>query len=284
MYKYSLKFPKGKLVSKPIESKVDTQKKEDEVPNLLEEIMKERKGGPIVLTTLMSQYWDPHIEIKRVELMEHLAGAEGFSAYLTQFPELTVAVMEAVVNISLMGRYIYTGTGIATSDQKRDTAYKHAFFDGPISTDMSAVPVATTYGAPAVEVPANAMKYIGDLRAVLMKNKNWNEAIAKSLWLYGIDGTPFVPAEYVAKYSVNPLPGYLHFHVATKFVHTHNIYIRIAGTPTWDAPIRFDGANFDVHRIPVTPSENLEVMMKGIVDNVETPLPSVILPVTYTGV
>src|ERR1035437_2513880 len=281
MYKITIKG--GKIFSVPVNGIIEMAKKNvDKLFNIINVDMKKKNNGAIVLTSALSKYWDPHNDLLRVELMEHLDATLPLAIYTTAFPELTVGVLTAIHNIAVMGKYVLTGTGIAASDMKRDTAYKHAFFDGPITTDMSAVIVATGYGTIATAVPADAMKYIGDLRTVLMKNKNWNEAIAKALWLYGIDGTPFIPADYVAHYSVHAFPGYLHFHVATKFVHTHNLYIRKAGALIWEPAIRFDGPNYDVHRITTSSPEDLEVMIKGIVDNVETPLFSLITKVTYT--
>jgi len=112
-----------------------------------------------------------------------------------------------------------------------------------------------------------------------MKNKNWTDDIAKDLWLFGSEGT-FNKDTYQATYSVNPFPTYMHFHVGTKFVKTHNLYIRVKGATAWETPIRFDGANFDVTRV-ATAAQNLEVMFKGIIKNVETPMVSKITPVTY---
>ena len=146
---------------------------------------------------------------------------------------------------------------------------------------MTSVPVSAVYEAAAAVVPSNVMHFLRDLRQQLVNHPAWNEGIAKALWLYGTDGT-FDISTYVAHYSVHAFPAYMHFHVSTKNIHTHHIYVRVAGTLVWDAPISFDGANFDLHRVS-TASENLEVMVVGVRNNVETPTASVITPVTYKG-
>jgi hypothetical protein len=144
---------------------------------------------------------------------------------------------------------------------------------------MILVPSAAVYGTVPVIVDADIMAWVGNLRGILMGNVAWTDDIAKDLWLYGTESS-FTPAAYMSNYSVNPFPGYMHFHVNCKFVKTHNVYIRVKGATAWEAPIRFDGPNFDVAR-PGTAAQNLEVMFKGIIKNVETPLVSVIRPVTY---
>src|ERR1035438_9251381 len=181
-----------------------------------------------------------------------------------------------------MADFLITGSQRAETGSKTINSYKSHFFIGPVGTSMVTLPVPAVYGTAPTVVPADFMSYVRSLRNKLMENPKMTDDILKDLMLYGTD-VSFDPATYVAVYSVHAFTGYLHFHVSTKNVHEHNIYIRKAGTTVWDAPIRFTGANFDVHRVPTTSPENLEVMIKGIINNVETSEPSVIRKVTYNA-
>jgi hypothetical protein len=275
---------RGNRKSAPPEINVDScEKILDYVRNL--PWFKNKRTCMFILSIVLVKSWEPKDEAGRLALMQHLDDTLSLPVYTTAFPELTAGpggVLETIHNIRLMGEYLVGGSGVGESDAKKVNSYKHSFFSGPVGASMALVPTATTYGVVPTIVPADAMGYIRTLRGILMRNKNWSDDIAKALWLYGTDGPSFDPATYVAHYSVHAFPGYMHFHVSTKNVHSHLIYIRKVGTLTWDAPIRFDGANWDVHRISTSSPENLEVMVMGFYDNAETVLQSVITPVTYT--
>ena len=235
-----------------------------------------------VMSTILVKYWDPNTESGRQALWQHLDGTEGFAAYVgSDFPELSVEVLAMVHKIRLMVDYIMNGSGVGDSNLRTVNSYKHSLFEGPVTVDMSTIPVGSNFGAlPTSVVEAGIMTYLSTLRTLLTKNSHWTEAIAKALWLYGTDGT-FDPDAYDPHYSVHAFTGYLHIHVSTKNVHVHHVYIRVAGSLTWEAPIQFTGANFDLHRTIGTNPQNLEVMLIGVINNVETPTASVITPVTY---
>ena len=248
-------------------------------------INEESKRGKIII--LMSTHlvsWDPKTEQGRLAIFKNLD--DKLITYVgTTFPEITMGaggVIETIHAGYQMANFLITGSQRSESGSKTINSYKTHFFDGPAGTSMISVPVPAVYGTAPAVVEADFMGYVRSFRTKLMENPAMTDDILKDLMLYGTDVT-FDPTTYVSVYSVHPFPGYLHFHVSTKNVHTHNIYIRKAGTTVWDAPIRFDGANFDVHRVPTTSPENLEVMIKGIINNVETAMLSVIRPVTYNA-
>jgi hypothetical protein len=248
-------------------------------------INEEPKNGRImVLMSTHLESWDPKTEGGRLAIFKNLD--QKLITYVgINFPEITTGVGGVIPTIHagyLMADFLITGSQRSESGSKTINSYKLHFFDGPEGTSMVTVPVPAVYGTAPAVVPADFMGYVRSLRTKLMENPNMTDDILKDLMLYGTDVT-FDPTTYVAVYSVHPFPGYMHFHVSTKNVKTHNIYIRKAGTTTWDAPIRFDGANFDVHRVPTTSPENLEVMLKGIINNIETAMLSVIRPVTYNA-
>jgi len=211
-----------------------------------------------------------------------LDGVEGFSAYVgTDFPELTVGVIANVHKIRLMLDYVMNGSSVDASNSQTVNSYKHSLFEGPVTVPMTSIPVGADFGTiPTSVVEAGIMAYLSTLRTLLMQNPNWTEAISKALWLYGTDGS-FDPDAYIPNYSVHPFTGYMHIHVSTKRVHVHNVYLRQMGTTTWDAPIQFTGANFDLHKITGTNPQNLDVMLKGVINNVETPGESLITTIVY---
>ena len=275
----TFEIKKGKVVSIVQESKND-----DFEESLLALFREERRKNRkiIVLTTAYIINWDPRTDGGRVALLKHLNENLPLSTYTSLFPELTLAVLADINKRYLMADYINKASDNANSAAHSVNDYKRALFDGPATVSMTTVSIPAVYGVAPVVVPADIMDYVSNLRGLLMKNPNWTDAIAKALWLYGTDAT-FDKDTYQAHFSVNPFPGYLHLHVSTKHVKTHNIYIRKVGVTAWDTPIRFDGANFDVHRPPASAPENLEVMVRGIINNVETPLLSAILPVPYNA-
>ena len=281
-----LKIVNGKTVSEPRIFKKDSNREKINVNEIIKEIENDFLHGKIIvgLAVVKVHYWDPKTEPGRLALIDHLDTKLHTTEYTTLFPvELTTAVLSNLHKMNLMANYICTGSNNAVSDQKKFNSYKHNLLDGPNGTDMTTIPVPTDDGAAPLVVEANIMENIGLLRDSLMLNPNWNDTVAKDLWLYGTDGEAFDKELYVAKYSAHPFPGYIHIHVGTKHVHVHNAYIRKAGTTVWDAPIRFEGANFDLHRVPTTSPENLEVMLKGVIGNVETPILSVITKITFTA-
>jgi hypothetical protein len=265
---YEMKFVKGKEVF------VRTSKIKPSKTFTKEEIR------IIILMSTFIVNWDPHTDTGRVALLKHLDDKLHTTEYTDLFPELTVDVLAYLHKIYLMANFIVNACDNATSGVHSAVGYKRHLFDGPDGTSMVLVPTPAVYGTAADVVDADIMAWVGNLRDTLMTNNAWTDDIAKDLWLFGTEGT-FDKDTYKAHYSVNPFPTYLHFHVSTKHVKTHNIYIRVKGATVWEAPIRFDGANFDVHRDGTTP-QNLEVMFKGIINNVETPMVSVITPVLYT--
>jgi len=227
--------------------------------------------------------WDPFTAPGRVSLLKNLDSK--LLSYAGSFPEITIGlggVVDTVHKCYAMTDFVVTATDRAQSSAGSMVGYKEHLFNGPAATSMTLVPASASYGTVPAVVAADVMGYIGNLRTKLMKNPNWTDAIAKDLWLYGTEEI-FDKDTYKAHYSVNAFPGYMHFHVATKYVKTHNIYVRKVGASVWEAPIRFDKSNYDVHRMPTTSPENLEVMLKGIINNEETPLLSVITTITYNA-
>ena len=273
---------KGKCVSVPVEVDASVEAQDEVIKTY--SFDKERLGA-IILSIILVKSWEPRDEAGRLALMKHLDETLPLAIYTTAFPELTAGpggVLAAIHNIYMMGKYLSGGSSVGESDAKKVNTYKHTFYSGPVGTAMAIVPTATSYGVVPAIVPADAMGYIRLLRGILMRNNNWSDDIAKALWLYGTDGESFVVADYVSHYSVHAFPGYLHFHVSTKNVHLHLIYIRKVGALDWEKPIQFEGANCDVHRVSGTSPENLEVMIMGLYKDVETVMPSVITKVTYT--
>lgn len=236
-----------------------------------------------VMSTILVKYWDPRTEDGRVALFKHLDDAtEGFAAYAATFPTiLTVGVLAMIHKIYLMADYVVNGSSVNNSSGKTVNDYKFSLFNGPATVPMTVIPVGANYGTlPTSVVEAGIMAYLTNLRGQLTKQAGWTEAIAKALWLYGTDGT-FDPDAYIPHYSVHPFTGYMHIHVSTKRVHVHHVYLREMGTTSWGAPIQFTGANFDLHKITGTNPQNLDVMLKGVIDNVETPGESLITTIVY---
>ncbi len=223
--------------------------------------------------------WDPRTEGGRVALLKTLD--EKLAGYQTTFPaEITNDVITIVHKAYVMGDWLLTGSLRADEAKLTINGYKGHLFDGPANTSMTNVPTPAVYGTTPAVAAAGIMSFVSNLRGLLVRNPAWTDNIAKDLQLYGTDGS-FIPAEYVPHFSVNPFVGYIHIHVSTKHVHGHHVYIRKAGTATWDAPVMFNGANFDLRRTGADITENLEIMLKGVINNVETPLPSDIIAFLY---
>src|ERR1035437_5044978 len=234
-----------------------------------------------VLTTILVKYWDPNTEAGRVSLFKHLDDPlVGLPFYAATFPTiLTVGVLAMIHKMYLMADYVVTGSGLNNSSGKTVNDYKFSLFNGPVTVPMVTVPVGANFGALPVVVAAGIMSYLSNLRKQLI-DQDCSDAILKALWLYGTDGT-FDPTAYIPNYSVHPFTGYIHTHVATKNVHVHNLYVREAGSIIWDAPVEFTGSNFYFHRVTPKKPENLEVMLKGVINNIELPGDSVITTITY---
>ena len=225
--------------------------------------------------------YDPRTEHGRVELLKHLD--ERLPSYTGSFPELTpgpTGVLAAIHNRYLMADYIVKGSQNAELAVHNVNDYKFKMFNGPVSTSMTTVPIPAVYGVAPTAVSADFMGYVATLRGLMMKNPNWTDAIAKDLHLYGTEGT-FNPDTYVPEYSIHPFTGYLHIHVGVKFVNSHHVYIRKAGTTVWEPFIQFSNSNFDLKRVGLVSPENLEIMLIGVIDNKELPLTSKILPFLY---
>lgn len=226
--------------------------------------------------------WNELTEAEKVALLKNLdTKLPGYVG--TSFPEITTGIGGVTDTIHkgwAMADWLVTGSQRAESSAHTINSYKGHHFEGPVGTSMATVPAPAVYGvAPPVSVP-DIMGYVGTLRGKLTKNTNMTDDILKDLWLFGTEVT-FDPTEYVAIYSVNPFTGYIHIHVGTKNVKTHHVYLRKAGTTVWEAFISFNGANFDLVRVGLVSPENLEILIKGVIDNKEIGKESKITPFLY---
>jgi hypothetical protein len=225
--------------------------------------------------------WDPKTEEGRIKLISNLD--DKLAGYQTKFPmEITTGFLDIIHKANLMGHWLLNGSSKSMLAGKTINSYKGHFFDGPAGTNMDTVPVPAVYGTEPAVSAAGIMKSIGDFRTIIGKNNLYTEPIAKDLELYGTDSS-FDPDTYVPDFSIHPFTGYIHIHLGTKHVHNHHAYIRKAGGPDWEAFIQWTGANFDNYRTGSTSAENLEIMLKGVIDNKELPLTSRIVQFLYTA-
>ena len=158
--------------------------------------------------------------------------------------------------------------------------YKNSFWEGPPTTSMTEVPIAPVYETGAAISPAGVKTFVRELRLQVLPNCTPAQARALD-FTKGED--PFVPADSIAKGKADASIGNIAVTAGVKDVGMHNLYARVTGTSYWIFIRTFSGAHYDYHRVPTTPNttESVDMMLMGVIDNVEIGHPSPTFTVLY---
>ena len=228
---------------------------------------------------LKHELWEPRDAAGRLALIKHLD---------TELPKLKRSLnipqgdLDKIHKIYLMGKYLMDGGREIEKSKKEFNATKNDFFVGKTVKLMIKAPLIKAQKETPETVEGNVMGYLRSLRIILMKHKNWTEAIAKYLKLLGSEYY-FDKDKYLPKLKGKASIGNIRITTSTKFVKDHNLYARITGTEFWIYIGMFETAYYNYARIPVTPNtvEEVDLMIMGVVNNVEIGKPSVTYSVLY---
>ncbi|MEI6815471.1 MAG: hypothetical protein WCL14_02580 [Bacteroidota bacterium] len=216
--------------------------------------------------------WMETSEDKRAVQLDNVANT--IDTYKTEL-DISDEVADYIKDANKMYKYARKYKGEFLSKYESWVEFFNELDKGMVS-DPVIIPGTIVLDTIPTLVPGGIFTYLGSQRTIWMKHPNWTEAIGYDMHILGHGVVPYNPLTYKAKYIIDVLPGNIHFKILNVDVKNHNLYCRIAGVEAWTLVTTILGPSFNYHRILAVAKqvENLELMLKGYVNNAEIGVPS----------